>query len=86
MSSSEGHRRGSDPTLLWLWCRLAAVAAIRLLIWGLPYAVGMALKKQNKTKQKTERKGKSHSPMPVGMDGCEYRQNLRIWLPTKYKT
>ena len=30
-SYDEGHRHGSDPTLLWLWCRLAAVAPIRHL-------------------------------------------------------
>ena len=40
-----------DPALLWLWCRLAAVALIPTLAWELPYAVGTALKKANKTKQ-----------------------------------
>ena len=28
MSCGVGRRRGSDPVLLWLWCRLAAVAPI----------------------------------------------------------
>ena len=28
-----GCRRGSDPTLQWLWCRLAAVALIQPLVW-----------------------------------------------------
>ena len=38
-----------DPVLLWLWCRLAAVAPIQRLAWELPYAAGAALKsKQNK--------------------------------------
>ena len=32
-----------DPVLLWLWCRLAAVAPIRPLAWEPPYAVGAAL-------------------------------------------
>ena len=42
-----------DPTLLWLWCRLAAAAPIRLLAWELPYAWGVALKvKKNKNKKK----------------------------------
>ena len=43
---------GSDPTLLWLWCSLAAVAPIQPLAWELPYAMGVAVKKkkQNKTK------------------------------------
>ena len=34
----------SDPMLLWLWRRLAAVATIRPLGWEPPYAVGVALK------------------------------------------
>ena len=37
-----------DLALLWLWCRLAAVALIQLLAWEGPYAVGAALKKQKK--------------------------------------
>ena len=34
------------PTLLWLWCRPAAVVQIQLLAWELPYAMCAALKKQ----------------------------------------
>ena len=34
--------------LLWLWCRLAAAAPAELLAWELPYAMGAALKRQNK--------------------------------------
>ena len=30
----------NDPTLLWLWHRLAATALIRPLAWEPPYAVG----------------------------------------------
>ena len=44
--------RRSDPVLLWLWCRPAAVALIWPLVWGPPYAVGAALKKKNKKKRK----------------------------------
>ena len=40
-----------DPTLLWLWCRLAATALIRPLAWELPYAVGVALKKKKKKRK-----------------------------------
>ena len=47
MSCSVDGRRGSDPKLLWLWCRPAAAALIRPLGWGLAYAVGAALKRQN---------------------------------------
>ena len=38
----------NDSMLLWLWCRQAAAAPIQLLAWELPYAPGVALKKQNK--------------------------------------
>ena len=51
MSCGVGGRRGSDPALLWLWCRLAATAPIRPLAWEPPYAAGAALKGQ-KTKKK----------------------------------
>ena len=44
------HRCGSDPTLLWLWCRPAATAQIRPLAWELPYAVSAALKRQKEKK------------------------------------
>ena len=34
------------PLLLWLWCRPAAVAPIRLLAWEFPHAMHAALKKR----------------------------------------
>ena len=34
-----GGRLGSDPALLWLWCRLAATAPSGLLAWELPHAM-----------------------------------------------
>jgi len=37
-----------DLVLLWLWGRLEVAALIQLLAWELPYAVGMALKRQKK--------------------------------------
>ena len=43
-SCGVGCRCGSDPMLLWSWCRPAAVAPIRPLAWELLYAVGAALK------------------------------------------
>ena len=48
MNCGVGHRHGSDPVLLWLWCRLAAVAPIQPLAWELPYATGVAIKRKNK--------------------------------------
>ena len=38
----------SDPALLWLWHRPAAVALIRLLAWEPPYAAGAAQKSKKK--------------------------------------
>ena len=48
MSCGVGHRCGSDPALLWLWCRLAAATPIQYLAWERPYATGLALKKKDK--------------------------------------
>ena len=46
VSCGVGRRRGSDPALLRLWCRLAAAVPIRPLAWERPYASGVALKRQ----------------------------------------
>ena len=57
MSCGVGHRHGLDLALLWLWCRLAAIALMRPLAWGPPYALGATLKRQKKkTKKKTKKK------------------------------
>ena len=59
MSCIIGHRCGSDPTLLWLWCRPAATAPPGRLAWVVLYAMGVALKRQktkDKKKKKKERK------------------------------
>ena len=45
-----GRRRGSDPELLWLWHRPAAMAPIGPLAWEPPYATGAALEKAKKKK------------------------------------
>ena len=49
-----GHRRASDPALLWLWHRPAAVATFQPLTWEFPYAAGAALKKTKKQNKKPE--------------------------------
>ena len=54
MSYGVGHRRGSDPAWLWLWCRPAAVARVRPLAWELPYVAGVALKSKKKKKEEEE--------------------------------
>ena len=56
MSCGVGCRCSSDPVLLWLWCRLAAVAPIQPLAWESPYAEDVALKRQRTKKRKKERK------------------------------
>ena len=43
MSCDVGPRQGSDPVLLWLMCRLAAIAPNQPLDQELPYATGVAL-------------------------------------------
>ena len=45
VSYGVGRRCGSDPELLWLWCRPAAPAPIPPLGWEPPYVAGAALKK-----------------------------------------
>ena len=45
VSSGVGHRRGSDPALLWQWHRTADATLIRPLAWELPYALDVALKR-----------------------------------------
>ena len=57
VSCGVGLRHVSDPTLLWLWCRLAAVALIRPLAWEFPYATGSALKSKTKKTYKMEPNG-----------------------------
>ena len=54
MSCGVGRRRRSDPAMLWLWRRPAAVAPNRSLAWEPLYAVGAALKRQ-KDKKKNEK-------------------------------
>ena len=46
MSYGVGRRSGSDPELLWLWCRPAAAALIQPLACELLHAMGAALKRQ----------------------------------------
>ena len=55
MSCGVGHRCSSDLALLWLWCRLAAIAPIRSLAWEFPHVAGMALKRSKKKKKKKKK-------------------------------
>ena len=42
MNCDVDRRHGLDPALLWLWCKLAAVAVIQPLAWEPPYAMDAA--------------------------------------------
>ena len=55
VSCGVGCRCGSDPALLWLWCRPAATALIQPLAWEPPYAVGAALEKAKRQKTTTKK-------------------------------
>jgi len=65
MSCGAGHRRGSDPELLWLWCRPVAAAPIQPLAWEPPYAKGAA---QEIAKKKKRQKKKNC--VALCADGC----------------
>ena len=52
-----------DPVLLWLWCRLAAVALIGPLVCELPYASGSSLKKKKKKKKERKKEKKKKNPI-----------------------
>ena len=67
MSCGIGCRCGLDPSLLWLWCRPAAIDPIGPLAWEPLYAVGTALK----TKKTPPRKKKKNSGsfFPTGLPG-----------------
>ena len=46
-----GCRRGLDPELLWLWCRVVAVAPSGPLAREFPYATPVALKSKKNKKE-----------------------------------
>ena len=60
-----------DPSLLWLWCRLAATALIGPLAWEPPYAMGVALKKNPKRQEKRKKKNISYRKI------VEVKQNIK---------
>ena len=76
MSCGVGHRRGSDPTLLWLWRRPVATASIRPLAWEPPYAVGVA--KEMTKRQKIKIKNSLLNPkfLPHMLVACNLEMSL----------
>ena len=71
MSCGIGHRCILDLALLWLLCRLAAVALIQPLSWESPYAAGAALNIKKKKKNPKNKKQKKPSKL----------QMLLEWVP-----
>ena len=76
MSCGVRRKRGLDPTLLWLWCRLEARVPIRPLAWEPPYAVGAALGKAKR--QKKKKKKKNHSSNSFNPSHTQV-SNKRLW-------
>ena len=68
-----GRRGGSDPALLWLWCRPVAAARIGSLAWKLPYATGSGPRKGKKDKKK--KKKKRERERSRGLRGTNYYAN-----------
>ena len=52
VSCGVSRRRGLGPMLLWLWHRLVAIASIQPRAWAPPYALGAALKRLKRQKNK----------------------------------
>ena len=89
MSCGIGPRYGLNPTLLWLWCRLAVVAPIWPLAQEPPYAVSVAIKSKKKktNKQKNFCSDENILYLDWGDDYLRYmfvitplNSNL-IWVP-----
>ena len=75
-----GHRRGPEPTLLWLWRRLVAAAPIQPLAWEPPYAAGAA--QEMAKRQKTKNKKKSSQTRQKGW----FRSVVNVSTPTELYT
>ena len=56
MNCGVGQRCGSDLVLLWLWCRLAAIAPIQPKAWEPTYAAGVPPSPPQKKKKGKEKK------------------------------
>ena len=69
MSCSVGRRRGSDPTLLWLQCRPAAVALIGPLAWEPPYAAGFLPKKTKRRRRRRRSRSSGFHQCTAGREG-----------------
>ena len=82
MSYGVGRRCGSDPTLLWLWCRPVTAAPIGPLAWESPCAMGAALEKEKQNKQ-TNKKSRvaAHLPLTAGEVAATWAWMGQVWDP-----
>ena len=86
MGCGVGLRLNLDPVSLWLWHKLAAVAPIRTLAGEPPYAMGAALKRPERNREresgperKRERKwkeGKKEGRKEGRKEGSKERSSL----------
>ena len=65
MSCGVDSSHGSDPVLLWLWCRLAATAPICPLAWEPPYAMGAGLKSKKKKRKQAKKRNDKEEPRKI---------------------
>ena len=64
------------PALLWLWSKNTATVPSQPLAWELPYATGVALKRQKKNRHgvgEREAKTKGGREEAVGKVRCDQR-------------
>ena len=73
-------RYGSDLASLWLWPKPAATAPIWPLAWEPPYAVGVALNRQNTKRQKN--KGRERKNMSITPVSSQRKEVNMLQLPT----
>ena len=79
MSCGIGRRHDSDPTLVWLWCGLAASAPIQPLEWETSIGhIGAALKRPKKKKER-ERERENPAIIHEDLSLIAGLSGLRIW-------
>ena len=83
MSCGIGHRRGSDPALLWLWCRLEATVLIRPLAWEPTYAAGAAQEMAKKKKKRISFSYLVMYPMKIGknLTDIDHKDGFILGVP-----
>ena len=72
-----GHRHVLDPELLWLWCRLMAMAPVGPLAWERPSAICAALKRQKTKKKFKKLKGKLRKFLKKPIEELSGKQKLK---------